>query len=360
MELEVELEVEQDLDLELEQDLKKEIDVKQDLKQYVNSSLFLNKYQPRYFSDFETDSQMVDILNTLISIDNLNILFIGDIGCGKTSFLNASIREYYKGFSPQQYQDNILHINSLKEQGINYYRNDVKTFCQTCSSIIGKKKFVVLDDIDIINEQSQQVFRNCIDKYSHNVHFISSCTNSQKVIESLQSRFIIVKIKPLHRQNLKTIMEKIIETENIDIDEESQHFILNVSNNVAKVLINYLEKIKLLNMPISYDIVVNICTNISFFIFNDYISLLKQGNLHQAIGLFYDIYDKGYSVMDILDNFFLFIKTTPILNEQQKYDIVPLICKYITIFHNVHEDEIELALFTNNLHKILCIHSKTD
>ena len=356
----MEMELEVELELELEQDLKKEIDVKQDLKQYVNSSLFLNKYQPIYFSDFETDSQMVDILNTLISIDNLNILFIGDIGCGKTSFLNASIREYYKGFSPQQYQDNILHINSLKEQGINYYRNDVKTFCQTCSSIIGKKKFVVLDDIDIINEQSQQVFRNCIDKYSHNVHFISSCTNSQKVIESLQSRFIIVKIKPLHRQNLKTIMEKIIETENIDIDEESQHFILNVSNNVAKVLINYLEKIKLLNMPISYDIVVNICTNISFFIFNDYISLLKQGNLHQAIGLFYDIYDKGYSVMDILDNFFLFIKTTPILNEQQKYDIVPLICKYITIFHNVHEDEIELALFTNNLHKILCIHSKTD
>ena len=30
------------------------------------------------------------------------------------------------------------------------------------------------DDVDIINEQSQQVFRNCIDKYSHNVNFIAS------------------------------------------------------------------------------------------------------------------------------------------------------------------------------------------
>ena len=117
-------------------------------------------------------------------MNNLNILFIGDIGSGKTSMLNALIREYYKGFTPNEYNNNILHINSLKEQGINYYRNDVKTFCQTCSVIKNTKKIVVLDDIDLINEQSQQVFRNCIDKYNHNVHFISSCSNSQKVIES--------------------------------------------------------------------------------------------------------------------------------------------------------------------------------
>ena len=71
------------------------------------------------------------------------------------------------------------------------------------------KKIVVLDDIDIINEQSQQVFRNCIDKFSHNVHFISSCSNTQKVIESLQSRFIIIKIKPLKRENLHKIIIKI-------------------------------------------------------------------------------------------------------------------------------------------------------
>ena len=128
----------------------------------MNNPLFLNKYQPTRFSDFETDSEMIDILNTLININNLNILFIGDIGCGKTAFLNAVIREYYK-MNSLMVEDNILHINSLKEQGINYYRNDVKTFCQTCSSVKGKKKIVVLDDIDLINEQSQQVFRNCID-----------------------------------------------------------------------------------------------------------------------------------------------------------------------------------------------------
>jgi hypothetical protein len=37
----------------------------------------------------------------------------------------------------------------------------------------------------------------------------------------------------------------------------------------------------------------------------------------------------------------------------EKYTIIPIICKYITTFHNVHEDEIELALFTNNLIQML-------
>ena len=322
-----------------------------------NQPLFLNKYQPFFFKDFETDPEMVSILNTLINMNNLNVLFIGDIGCGKTAFLNAVIKEYYKDLLPSQYNENILHINSLKEQGINYYRTDVKTFCQTCSSVKGKKKIIVLDDIDFINEQSQQVFRNCIDKYSHNVHFISSCSNSQKVIESLQSRLIIIKIKPLQRENLVKIMHKIKHLENIEISSDAEDFILNVSNNTAKILINYMEKFKLLNESITLELATNVCTNISFFSFVEYTQFLKNDQLNDAIKLLYSIYDKGYSVMDILDNYFIFVKVTTHLTEEQKYSVIPFICKYITVFHNIHEDEIELALFSNNLHKILSIHT---
>lgn len=319
----------------------------------MEQPLFLNKYQPLYFKDFETEHEMIEILNTLINMNNLNILFIGDIGSGKTTFVNAVIAEYYNDYTFKQYQDNILHINSLKEQGINYYRNDVKTFCQTCSSIKNKKKIIVLDDIDLINEQSQQVFRNCIDKYSHNVHFIASCSNSQKVIESLQSRLIIIKIKPLQKDDLNKIMQKILYYENIIIKEDAQSFILNVCNNNAKILINYMEKFKLLKNVVDLDLAINVCTNISFITFEDYTLYLKNGNLNNAIKILYNIYDKGYSVMDILDNYFLFVKVTDSLSESQKYDIIPLICKYITIFHNIHEDEIELALFSNNLYSIL-------
>ena len=119
---------------------------------------FLKKYQPKVFADFEKDNDIIDIFKILIDMDTLNILLIGDHGSGKTSLLDAIIRNYYKVKDIPKH--NILYINNLKEQGIQYYRTEVKIFCQTPSIISNKKKFVILDDIDIINDQSQQVFRN--------------------------------------------------------------------------------------------------------------------------------------------------------------------------------------------------------
>ena len=272
------------------------------------------------------------------------------MGSGKTSILNALIREYYKGYD--NYSENILYINSLKEQGINYYRNDVKTFCQTCSTIKNRKKIIVLDDLDFINEQSQQVFRNCIDKFSHNVHFISSSSNLQKIIENLQSRFTIIKIKPLDRTSMLKILNKIKINEVIHIDGDSEDFLLDLCNNSAKILINYVEKFKLLNKDIHLDLIKKICTNINFCDFHKYTCLLKERKLVEALNVLYVIYDQGYSVMDILDNYFTFVKITSLIDEDLKYEMIPFICKYITVFHNIHEDEIELALFTNNLVKL--------
>jgi DNA polymerase III delta prime subunit len=317
----------------------------------IEDKLFIHKFQPIFFDDFGKNNEVIDILKTLILMNNLNILLMGNIASGKTSLLNAIIKEYYK--ENKDFEENVLFINSLKEQGINYYRTDVKTFCQTCSTIPNKKKIIVLDDIDFINEQSQQVFRNCIDKYSHNVHFISSCSNIQKVIENLQSRFSIIKIKPLERENLIEIINHIKITEEIDIDPEAEEFIINISNNTVKILINYMEKFKLLGEKITLELAVKLCSNISFYTLEDYTNLIKENKLEDALKLIYDLYDRGYSVMDILDNYFVFIKHSSGLDEDEKYKVIPYICKYITVFHNIHEDEIELALFTNNLINIL-------
>ena len=305
------------------------------------------KYQPQLLNQFEMDQELLHLIKTLIKMNTLNILFIGDSGSNKTSLINAIIREYYEGHMKEE---NVLSINSLKEQGISYYRNDVKTFCQTSSLIAGKKKVLILDDLDIINEQSQQVFRNCIDKYSHNVHFISSCSNPQKVIDSLQSRMTIIKINPLGIEHLSKIVNKICSLENIKITPEVEKFILSISNNSVRVVINYLEKFKLLNCEITVELADAVCTNIAFQEFVNYTTLCKTNkDVKRAISVIYKLFDRGYSVMDILDNYFLFVKTTDMLSEDEKYKIIPFICKYITIFHNIHEDEIELALFTNNL-----------
>ena len=87
---------------------------------------FLKKYQPRLFKDFEKDKEIIDILKILMGMEELNILLIGEHGAGKTSLLDAIMREYYN--TDKIPTDNVLYINNLKDQGIQYYRCEVKIF----------------------------------------------------------------------------------------------------------------------------------------------------------------------------------------------------------------------------------------
>lgn len=315
-----------------------------------DQNTFILKYKPYFISDFYLEKAHLTVLKSLNELDDLNLLIVGNSCSGKTSLIYAIIREYYGMNETAVFPEyNIMFINNLKEQGIQYFRTEMKTFCQSKSNIPGKKKIIVVDDIDIINEQSQQVFRNYIDKYSKNVHFISVCTNIQKVNESLQSRLHILKINQVNREKLETTMNKIIEKEHLQIDNEAKDFVLNISDNSIRVLINHLEKIYILDQPVDMGVAHKLCSNISYVQFDNYIRKLKARDLKGAIAILYEIHDYGYSVIDILDYFFTFIKFTKNLEEVEKYRILPFLCKYITIFHKVHEDVIELAFFTNNL-----------
>ena len=315
---------------------------------------FINKYKPYFIDDFFTDKTVLSVVKVLHEMDDLNLLFIGPPGSGKTTLLHAIIREYF-GYSKTDNisENNIMFINNLKEQGVNFYRGEMKTFCQSHSTIFGRKKMIVIDDIDSINEQSQQVFRNYIDKYKNNVNFISVCTNIQKVIESIQSRLHILSIPIMTKDNMLKMMNTIIDNEKLIIDEDSKEFLMRISNHSIRRLINNLEKIFILGEPIHLELCQKLCCNISFQSFENYLMSLKRGFLNEGITQLYSMYDYGYSVIDIMDYFFVFLKTTNVISEEEKYRIVPLLCKYITVFHNIHEDVIELALLTNNIYSIL-------
>jgi len=122
--------------------------------------------------------------------------------------------------------------------------------------------------------------------------------------------------------------------ENIEIDADAENFILDICTNTIKILINYMEKFKLLNQLITFELANNICTNISFFSFQTYTDYLKDGKLVEAINILYSIYDKGYSVMDILDNYFF-----PIFNNRtsltKRFNIISVII-YTLLFKAIY------------------------
>jgi DNA polymerase III delta prime subunit len=335
-----------------------------------SSSSFVVKYAPTHLRDFAQGprengsaySRCIYVLKTLMDIDDMNVLLIGGSNSGKTAMLQALMREYYglaKGANASEI--NVLSINNLKEQGIQFFRHEMKTFCQTHCTVEGKKKVIMIDDIDGINKQSQQVFRNYIDKYKAHVCVIASCTNSQKVVESLQSRLHIIRIQPPGLDQIKSVMDNIIREESILVDDSCRDYLIERSNgNIRNVMTN-LEKLAIFS---SYGVVITrpecekLCSTISFHQFELYVAALKSGDLREAIRVIYGIYDYGYSVIDILEYFFEFVKTTKWIDEERRYRIAPHICDYISVFHNIHENSIELALFTRNVMGVF--HSQHD
>lgn len=322
------------------------------------TATLMSKYKPNYVEDFNMNAEFMSVLDVLFKMDELNVLFIGGTNSGKTTFLYAVVRKYYNLKKTDSFPEtNIMFINNLKERGINYYRNEMKTFCRSHSSVYGKKKLVVIDDMDSINEPSQQVFRNYIDKYKNNVNFISVCSNVHKIIDSIQSRVHILKIESLSGEQTKCITDRILETEQIFMDDSAKDYLFRISGSSIRNIINNLEKIFIYGSspetPITVDICKRICSNISFDRFEDYIRSFRSSPIIDSINILYEIHDYGYSVIDILDYFFAFVKDTQLLSDTQKYEIIPVICKYTTIFHKIHEDIIELALFTNDLHRFI-------
>lgn len=317
---------------------------------------FISKYTPSHLRDFEAPRTSY-ILQTLMEIGDLNILLIGGINSGKTTLLYGILREYY-GLGPHANipEANVLFINNLEEQGIQYFRNELKTFCQSSCTIFRKKKTIVVDDIDAVPKQSQQVFRNCIDKYKNHVHFISSCSNTQKVVESLQSRLHIIQLTPPSRQQIREVMDRIIDHEHISVDEGAREYLLDQANDSMRSIMNNLEKISLYageGKQMSQAECTRLCSNISFGHFNAYILSAKRGQLAECVQIINAIFDYGYSVIDILEYMFAFIKQTAALSDDEKYKLIPHLCTFITVFHDTHEHSIELALFTNHVVRTL-------
>lgn len=306
----------------------------------------MNKYKPKHIDDYIYSNSIKTNLIKLIQIDEMSFILHGEPGCGKTSLSSCIVKSYFGGLNSK---DNVLFISNISEQGINYYRNEVKLFCQTNSTIPGKKKLIVFDDFDQINDQCQQVFRNYIDKYEHKIGFIITTSNLHKIINSIQSRFLVINLTKPSKSEVTTLCKNIIHTEHIDIQNKDLDHIIQLTNNTIYRIFMYLEKLKLIGGNLSKYDVKEVLTHIGHKEFDLYFQNLKEIKFYDAYSVLMRLHDSGYSVIDILDSLFLYIKTTHILTENIKYKIIPVICKYITIFYDIHEHEIELIFLTNNL-----------
>ena len=86
----------------------------------------------------------------------------------------------------------------------------------------------------------------------------------------------------LQREDLTKIINNIKQTEHIEIDEDAQEFVINISNNTIKILITYMEKLKItLNV-----IIVTCVIGLAISYLTQLIPMLPKLTFLEAVGVY--------------------------------------------------------------------------
>ena len=295
---------------------------------------FIYKYKPTSFEKMYINTNIKYIIDNILINRNINILFVGNNESGKTTIINLL----------HKLIDNSLLINNLKEKGIKTFRTDIKFYCQ----LTIKQKTLLIDDYEYINESTQYIIKVLMDTYKKNL-YIASVKDIKKIIEPLQNKFMIIKLDNITNDYLNVLLNNVIKEEHMALNDKCIKYIIKISNFSVNKMYNYLEKLKLMNERITYNKCLSVLTNISHHIFEKIIHDINEKNVLNVYNNFNNLYIKGYSIVDIYDIFYTFIKICDNISEDKRYKIIRLLCEYITASDTIGEISTELLLFSYEL-----------
>jgi DNA polymerase III gamma/tau subunit len=308
---------------------------------------YATKYFPQTLNELPLENNFIHILQKCISNSILQILLVGDDDYIKLMVLQTIIKTLEIPRSEQ------LFISQIKDQGVTNMRYEIKHFSQTPSP--NSKKILIIDDIHMFSENIQKLFINNIDKWSKNIYIIVTCNNLYSVDECLVSRLFPLNIPEMKKETLVKHIDKICHIENILLNNSHHEFIIKIAESNLQTIYHILHKCKLLqyDKKINYDLLKQTSTLIHIDEMSKYFNIAKQGELKKGYEYLLTISEKGYSVLDILNEMYLFIKITTLLNEEEKYLSCKIISSYIVHFITIHEEELELLLLTQEIIEIL-------
>ena len=108
----------------------------------------------------------------------------------------------------------------------------------------------------------------------------------------------------------------------------------------------YIEKVYLYGEP--RNINNSFFTNIEKNHYISFIQACKENKINDANKILVDLSKKGFFFLDILEEFYQYIKQQDIC-----YDFLHLICKYTDRFYDGYDDEIQYFFFTHDSIQIL-------
>ena len=318
------------------------------------NNLLIHKYKPKNIDELLLSTNNKYLLTKYLENSYFNLILEGETGCGKSCLINIIIKHYYN--NNNLINNYVCYISLLRDQGIHFYKNEVKIFINNCI-VNSYKKIIVIEDVEMFSDVIQQYFYELVKNYKNTIYFILSTSNILRINSNFSYLLDIIKFEPLNHDYLLNILNTIILKENINIDSNIKKYIINLSNNSINNLINNIEKIKLLynNFESLNDVKeLDIESNIIINYYDELIDHCINKEKKEAVSFVLNLIHKGHSIIDILENFLYYIKNnTTNISEKQKYLIIKYIINYINNHFTIEEDNIEIIFFVNHLYNII-------
>jgi DNA polymerase III delta prime subunit len=303
-------------------------------------ALIEHNYLPKELNEIimPNKTEILNKINLHLDNDEMNLLLIGSQITFKTNAIPLIVKEYYKRLQITNYTQYILQIDCFNDINLSNTNNDIKIFCKIITQY---KKFLIIDNFDIINESNQQYLKIIMDTCK-NTFFIFGCENTHKINDIIQTRMTPIYFEDLNISNYKELIETICTKENINFDINE---LLNYTNITPYFIYNLFNKLKLLGKTQIDDITIYI-NLINISIMDDYTQLIISNDIKGATNILFCLFDKGYSLLDIYNFLYEYYKVS---QYEYKYKYIEQLCKYIQHIYDGFDNKIMLLFFTNEL-----------
>ena len=336
------------------------------------TDVWVERYRPLGISNIiQSDiKQLISHKNNLSNLPHL--LFYGHSGTGKTTTALAICKHIFTSnplnthIYKQIIKERILELNASDERGIKVVRDKIKTFAaQALNTYIDIPffKIIILDEADVMTNDSQFALRRIIEQYSHITRFILICNYVTKIIPPLASRCSRYKFDTIQLSKMKTIIENIFINEKVNynqsiLDQVNQH-IFNISKGDLRKTITMLQRAVYIANLNKVDLNIDIINEISGVIPNIYIDNLytilysKIDTYKEITKNLTSILNNGYSASIIINELSLRILNDPNITDNNKSLIFIKMSNISNLLSNGSGDYIQLLVLCSYINYTL-------
>ena len=282
---------------------------------------FSEKYRPRKLEDLVLDDIIyTKIQNIIKNKDVPNIIFTGKSGVGKTSTIHAIARLIY----PKEFQDSVIELNASDDRGIKSVNDNIINFCKRKIDFkegFAQHKLLILDEADNITPKAQRLINSIMKKYP-TTRFAFTCNNSSAVIESIQSRCIIIRFTKPPIENFINRIRLICLKESIGYDDNALRYLFDICQKDLRKTLNMLELVYRSEGKITIENIMKISDIPSQDSLGELLEYIINKDVVGICRIVNDFQIQGYYSLDVLLHFVQFIKNHNNITEDQRINLI--------------------------------------